>query len=174
VGAERIAAALRRLTADPRLNYHGKTPCKVLRDRGKNRLDVQPDDDRLPPMANIPLRTFAPGVTLEVKAGARVQLAFEDGDPARPVLELFETGSIRRLIVPADLEIVLGGQAGALEVVRRTDPVEVTIYVAPSLLGKISAGPSVEPQPIGPPLPFVPVTVGGTNTGGSRKVKASS
>jgi hypothetical protein len=173
VGADRVAKALVRLTKSPKLDYLGLTPCEVLEDHGDNLFSLQPDDRKLPPFVRIPLRTFAPGIRLEVEPGARAQVGFENGDPGKPVVLMFEAGAIKRLHLPAELEIVLGNLSAAVPVARVGDEIKVVLYIAPSLAGKISTIPSVEPQPIGPPLPYVPLEVTGVITEGSSLVKAS-
>lgn len=172
VGSSDHIAALERMTKDTRLDYALKYPCKILKDHGDNHFDVKPDDNSLPALTRVPWRAFAPAVLLEVNANTRAELEFENGDSSKPVLTEFEAGGIKNLTVPASVSLKLGGSSAVLGVVRTNDQVDVTIYVAPSLLGKLSAIPSLEPQPIGPPLPFIPMTFTGVNTGGSSIVKA--
>jgi hypothetical protein len=165
-------SALERLTEDARLVYALSYPCRILKDHGNNRFDVQPDDDSLPTLTRVPWRAFAPGVLLEVLPNTRAVLRFMEGDSSQPALLEFETGGIKNIVLPAQSNLKLGGSSALLGVVRTNDQVDVTIFVAPSLLGKLSATPSLEPQPVGPPLPFVPITVQGVNIGGSSIVKA--
>lgn len=48
--------------AVPGIDYMGLYRARVLKQHASlNRVDVQPEDPRLPPMANIPLRVGAPG-----------------------------------------------------------------------------------------------------------------
>lgn len=165
-------AALEQMTRDTRLDYALLYPCRILKDYGDNHFDLKPDDTSLPALTRVPWRAFAPSVKLEVQPNARALLGFEAGDSSKPILLEFAAGAIKNLTIPASSNLKLGGTGAVLGVVRTNDQVDVTIYVAPSILSKISAIPSLEPQPIGPPLPFVPITVTGVNIGGSSVVKA--
>lgn len=172
VGSSDHIAALERMTKDTRLDYALKYPCKILKDHGDNHFDVKPDDNSLPALTRVPWRAFAPSVLLEINPNTRAELEFENGDSSKPVLTEFGAGGIKNLTLPADASLKLGGSSAMLGVVRTNDQVEITLYLAPSLVGKISTTPSVEPQPVGPPLPFIPMTITGVNIGGSSIVKA--
>jgi hypothetical protein len=75
---------------------------------GDRSLQVFPDDGAVPPMTSVPLRTGIPGLDVEVNQGARVLLAFEEGDPRRPVaLPAFDRDltALRALHITAKTEV---------------------------------------------------------------------
>lgn len=77
------------------------------------RLDILMDDERLPPLTNVPYRVPYPGCSMIIVAGARVQVDFEDGDPRRPAARLYEPGDGAK-------EVVLTGdtvKSGTLRIV---------------------------------------------------------
>ena len=72
-----------------RLDYQALYPGTVLKDWGTLKVDVKPDvpvvASALPDLVEIPLRVSFPGlVSVKLKAGARVLLGFEQGDPSKP------------------------------------------------------------------------------------------
>lgn len=79
----------------PRLDRLALYPARVVaQSADKTRLDLQPDDVRIPPCAGVPIRHGLPGVTVTVTAGARVLLGYAGGDPAQPYAALWEAGSV--------------------------------------------------------------------------------
>lgn len=103
-------------------------PARVVQQNGDLTLELVLDDPIAPGLSNVPLRTFVPGVTVKVAAGARVGVMFEGGDPQRPVAVLFEQdhGSLLELHITATTavkvdapQVVLNG--GLLPVARMTD-----------------------------------------------------
>lgn len=64
--------------------------------RSNGTWDVQLDEKRLPPMAGVRPRVFAPGAKIVPPLGSRVDVSFEQADPRYPVAELFEPGSATR------------------------------------------------------------------------------
>lgn len=84
-------------------------PSRVVSQAAEDRsLQVLPDDGAVPPMTSVPLRTGIPGLDVEVNPGARVLLAFEEGDPRRPVaLPAFDRDAtaLRALHITAETEI---------------------------------------------------------------------
>ena len=87
--AEAIEAIVGRLTA--RVDYLALYPCRVLQQRDDGTLDLVPDSPRVPSCQRVPVRTLR-GLSVEVAAGARVLLGYEEGDPAKPYASLWEPG----------------------------------------------------------------------------------
>jgi hypothetical protein len=85
-----------------RLDYLALYPAEVLKDHGDNHVDVRPDDVRMSDLVRVPMETFLPGATVEVETGARVLLGFAGGDPAKPRARLWESGSLKRVVIVAD------------------------------------------------------------------------
>lgn len=101
--SKRLNMALKRLTADPRAPFWAVYPCKVLKDHGDMRLDLEPDNPKLPKLVRVPIRTFLPGVTaLKVRVGSRVLLGFEGADPTKPVCYLWQSGAVQELELVSD------------------------------------------------------------------------
>ena len=147
----RFRNAIRALAGIPSVDYSALYPAKVLANKSGNRADVRADDDRIGALSNISVKQFAPDITLEIAAGARCLLGFAEGDPSKPFAIAFDlAGSFTRL------EIGSGGADSA----RKGDSVQVTIPPGTVL---IPGGPgSGNPAPI---------TLNGTITSGSTKVK---
>lgn len=110
---ERTAHAIKRLAGTGRLDYHAWYGAKVLKDYGDGHLDLEPDDDRIPLLTRTPIRTFLPGVTVEVTPEARVMIGFDGASPAKPFATLFESGSLKslRIETTADLVLEVAGKA---------------------------------------------------------------
>lgn len=70
--------------------FHRLYEARVIEQNGDDSLNVMLDDDSLPHMTEVPLRTFAPGISVRVAAGARVQIAFEGGNPSKPAAMLWQ------------------------------------------------------------------------------------
>jgi hypothetical protein len=149
---------------------HPGTVIKVQESVGAVTVDVRPDNSRLPELIDIPIRTFTPNAKITVGKDARVLIAFEGGQRDQPVCVAWGAGNLEELTIPANT-INLGGENGKA-VARVDDTTTCTLYLAPSVVGKISATPSAEPQPFGPPLPFTPFTFETTINSGSSKVNS--
>jgi hypothetical protein len=122
-------------------------PGKVNQQDDDGTLQITPDDPTLPALTKVPIRTFLPGATIKVDSDCRVLVAFEGGDPARPVAMLFEgdASKLKELIVQtadgAKVTLKQGGSVdvtpgsgqdltfngGDAEVGRVGDQVEITI-----------------------------------------------
>lgn len=104
--------------------YHALYPCTVESQDGNGLLDLTPDDEAIrgTGLGEVPIRHGLPGFTVKVKAGARVLLGFEAGDPKRPYAALWEPGSVE--------EIIFDG--GDKPVARSFDT--ASVFFPPSLL----------------------------------------
>jgi hypothetical protein len=89
-----------------RLDYLAPVLCKVVAIDGAGRLEVKPDDARRPPMTRVPTRTL-PGLSWTPKAGGKVLVCFEGGDPRKPYASLWETGDIDALTLGAASKVEL-------------------------------------------------------------------
>ena len=90
---DRLKAAFLALArgADSFLDYRALYRARVTGQTGST-VDVAPVDERLPVMSKIPLRTGAPGLSFEVKAGAYVLIGFDNGRPDGAFACLFDYG----------------------------------------------------------------------------------
>lgn len=93
----RLTAALDGMVrrATRRMDYHAVYPGRVVQQRADGTLDVLADSPDVQLPRAIPYRTL-PGLALEVPAGTRVAVGFEQGDPARPYAGLWELGDVTR------------------------------------------------------------------------------
>jgi hypothetical protein len=84
--------------------YHALYWGRVVTQTADGSLEVQPDLPLLPPMTSVPIRSFAPNVTLRVTEGARVLVGFEDGAPSRPMAVLWQSdaGKLQALEIGAE------------------------------------------------------------------------
>jgi hypothetical protein len=63
-------------------------------------LDVTPEDKRISPEKNVPLRLGIPSMTIVVQPGAIVWLGFDGGDPRKPhCLPCWETAMVTKVII---------------------------------------------------------------------------
>ncbi len=93
-----------------RLDYLARYPATVKKQSANGTLHVKPDDERIPGLVDVPIRTGIPGAEIKVENGARVLLAFEGGRPDKPIADLWESGSIEELkIVPNGLPVARQG-----------------------------------------------------------------
>jgi hypothetical protein len=148
---------VRVLAGIPSVDYRALYPVKVLKSKPNNRADVRADDERIGALSNVNVWLSTPDTKIELEGGSRMLLGFAEGDPSKPYLIAFEQGSGGF----SSLEI---GSSG-LDCARKTDEVRVTI----------PPGTVMVPNPAGgPPIPNpVPITLNGTITGGSSKVKVA-
>jgi hypothetical protein len=82
-----------------RVDYLAHYPARVVSQSASGLLDLVPDDPRIPPCSGVPVRHGLPGVTVVVPAGERVTLAYEGGDPSKPVAVLWTSGTVTRIVV---------------------------------------------------------------------------
>lgn len=97
--------------SQPTIAYHGHYSAKVVvQSNDRKTVDLQPDDQRLPPMAKVPIKLGIPGATVVVGAGDSMLIGWENGDPQRAYASLFPTGDkMFTLSITAD-KIELGGE----------------------------------------------------------------
>lgn len=81
-------AVVRRITR--RLDFSGSYAATVVQQAaGGGNLDIRPEDPRRPSCQNVPYRTL-PGLMVEIPTGSRVSFTYEDADPRRPIVTLWE------------------------------------------------------------------------------------
>lgn len=113
---DRLKGALRALArgAIPETLYARVWRAKLKHQQSSLRVDVEPYDSRLPPMANVPLKVGGPGVEVKIAPGHDVAVGWEDARPDRPYCTLWTPGTAGtkplRVIHHAD-DLQLGGPA---------------------------------------------------------------
>lgn len=81
------------------LDYHGLYRATVVRCHADEQtLELKPDDPRLPPLTDVPMRHGLPGCKVDVPKGAPVLVGFEGGDPSAPYAGLWSAGSAMTLV----------------------------------------------------------------------------
>jgi len=135
----------------PRLVYLGKWPSVVVQQSADGLLELRPDDESMPPLVGVPIRLGIPGASVKVASGSRVLLGFEQGDPRKPVAELWDASTATELRLNGATIILNGGSAS---VARVGDSVSATpsmgVWIAgvssvlhlapPSDFGAVSSG----------------------------------
>lgn len=116
-----LAAFIRWVMRDTR--YHAQYPCTVERQADDGTLDLTPDDEAIRGggLQAVPIRHGLPGFRVKVKAGARLLLGFEAGDPARPYASLWEPGAVDEIAF----------DNGDRPIARDGDP--VTVFFPPTV-----------------------------------------
>lgn len=77
-----------------RIDYYGKYRAKVISQSADGKkLDLKPDDVRLPQMKDVPLRLGLPGLEVKVPPGGYVNVGWEGGDPRKRYCEAWDPGA---------------------------------------------------------------------------------
>lgn len=92
------------------IDYLGAFPCKAIVQNSDGTLELRPDDSRLPPYKNVPIRYGVPGVSATISPGGRVILEFTGGDPQKPIATVWESATVTLLTITST-QIKLGGSA---------------------------------------------------------------
>lgn len=146
-------AVVRRITR--RLDYTGCYSATVVQQRASGRLDLRPEDPRRPSCADVPYRTL-PGLTVEIPAGSLVSFTYENADPRRPVVVLWEPST------SAGRWTIYGGTHGAARsghAVRVTIPTGTVEVANPLYPGTPGAPPTIPNA--------APISLDGTITEGT-------
>ena len=129
-GGDRIKAYLLSFirAALPRIDYYALYRARVSsQSADKTRVGVVPDDARIPAVDDCPIRHGAPGmrVAVDIEAGAHVLLGWENGDPKKPYVALWERGATLTLLelggttplarLGDEITVTLGGLQTALD-----------------------------------------------------------
>jgi hypothetical protein len=141
-------------------------PGRVVSQNADGTLEVKPDSDRLPGLSRVRIKAGLPGVLVRVESGARVVVAFEEGDPRLPVATLWEETKL------TDLRV--GGERG---VARIADTVVVPVpsgyeFMATVLLGTPAANGVAKYENTKITITPAPKALTGTIVTGSMKLKA--
>jgi len=121
---DRLKGPLKKLArhADPLFFFRSLYRARVIGQSSDRRLvDVVPEDDRLPTMTSVPLRSGVPGMTVKLRLHdsfgtaipVTVLVGWENASPTRPFAALWEhmmaPDCIERISVPVHAIIEIGG-----------------------------------------------------------------
>lgn len=112
----KLAKFIRWVMRDTR--YLGTYPGLIQRQVGES-CDILPDSAKISGgkgLSNVPIRHGTPGVEILVAPGSRALLAFDNGDPDKPYVALWESSTL----------ITLKLAGGTLPIARVGDQVAVT------------------------------------------------
>lgn len=157
----------------PRLDPLALYPATVKAANDDGTVDVKPDSTRWGAgLSRVPVRGL-PGVVVKVKVGARVHLAFSEGDEAKPIAVLFDANSLETITVTASVKAVvkapaiyLADEAGAAPLARVGDLIEVAMPTLIPFAGTVGGLPATG-------LLTVTDTMQGYITSGSSKANSA-
>lgn len=132
-------------------------PAKIVAQNSDGTLELKPESESLPSVSRVPIRLGLPGCRVKVKAGGRVLLTFEEGDPRRPVATLWDTTALEEISIVATGKVKVTAQSVELKpngrpIACQGDMVRV-------------GGPILKPTNVMFGAPGVPVQPGGGATG---------
>mgnify|MGYP000268297811 CR=1 FL=1 len=104
---ERLATAISQLVERGAAGlYVALYPALVLRDHGDHHVDVRPLNQRMPAMVRVPYCVPFPGARCRVKPGGVALVAFEEGDPSRPLVVAWERSELEFLRLEAGAAVI--------------------------------------------------------------------
>ncbi len=139
------------------IDYSRNYPCRVVAQNADGTLQLMPDDPIMKGrgLDKVPIRLGLPGMSVDVLSGARVMLAFDAGDPARPYAALWDADGNEHV------QRIDFGDAPQ-DAARKGDTVEVLLVPA-IFSGTVSGAPAT-----GVISWAAPKTVGAIVTGTNR------
>lgn len=138
----------------PRLDYFTTYRCKVVKQSADlSKVDLLPDDARIPAPSDVPIKWGFPGLKAQILAGSYMNLGWDDGNPKKRYAMLCETGATVTKVVIDASQIYLAGEGGAKRIALEDHT--HTFQVNP--------GPS----------PAITITTNPPTTGLTTKTKAS-
>lgn len=140
--------------------YLGQYTAVVQRQAADGTLDLLPDDARLRGngLSGVPIRHGLPGVEVEVPAGVRVLLGFDNGNPQSPFASLWHSGQVTAVRIGGAKAVAL-----AEEVSARLDRIQAAFdshVHATAALGAPSPpipNPATIPPVVPPVIPIGPL-----------------
>jgi len=104
---ERLTAAISQLVERRASGLYGVLySAIVLRDHGDHHVDVQPLNQNMPAMVRVPYCVPFPGARCRVKPGGVALVAFEEGDPSRPLVVAWERSELEFLRLEAGAAVI--------------------------------------------------------------------
>lgn len=132
----------------PDLLYRASYGGRVVLQRGANSFDFEPDDQRVPSMSGIPIKLPCPGfsLTLDPSQSPRATLMFDNADPSKPELHLWEAPGLAAAVVTAEEKLSfaapsvnLGADPAADQVIKGTSRTAAETPFLESLFAALTA-----------------------------------
>jgi hypothetical protein len=136
----------------PGIDYQARYFARVDAQRSATRVDVTPEDPRMPKMANVLLMTGTPGAgALFNAAGARVLVGWSGGDPEKPYAEAFDQGEtvVRHWQKAARVELGANGASDPVTKSQELISILTDLFTQLSLLTVTCTAPG---SPSSPPI----------------------
>lgn len=102
-----------------RIDYLALYPCRVIKQNSDGTLDLIADDPRVGAPTLVPIRYGVPGIKATVPVGSRCYLGFGGGDPSKPIVVDWESGTSLTIVV-SSASIKLGGSGSTEALVKGT------------------------------------------------------
>lgn len=133
-----------------RTDYHAQYVARVVTQDSNGLLSVVPDNNRVPPMTEVPIRYGVPGVSAKVESGARVLIGFEGGDRRRPIATVWESAALTELRIISKAKVTVespdvsisDGISAAAPVARVGDPIDV-VFDATAVAAAVASGTGI-------------------------------
>lgn len=121
--SDRVLGPLRSIIrgATARTDFFVLYSAVVNSDNGDETCDLTPEDSRLPSMSKIPKMYGLPGITSTISSGTKVLLCFQNGDPSKPVIVLFGTGTPTKVTLAPSAELDLVGNSDAVALASKVN-----------------------------------------------------
>ena len=143
---------------DPKIDYMRMYPSRVVKQTSDGTLEIIPDAEKMrgTGLTRVPIRHGIPGLRVQVPAGGKVLLFFENGDPKAPAIALWpDTSSVRSMELTCSSKLTITAPTvevhGDLNVTGEVVAKSSTTAVALSAHQHGSAtGPVTTPIPTAP------------------------
>jgi hypothetical protein len=123
-GPKALARFIRWVMRD--VTYLGTYPATVMAQVGET-CDVRTDSDKIGKQggfSGLPLRHGLPGTSVQVAPGARILVAFDNGDPEKPYVALWENATALSLVfVNGTMPVARVGDQVAIQATAGSYPV---------------------------------------------------
>lgn len=132
----------------PDLPYRASYGGRVVVQRGANSFDFEPDDPRVPSMSGIPIKLPFPGFSLQldVAENPRATLMFDNADPSKPELHVWEAPGLLSVDITAQEKasvvapaVNLGADPAIEQVIKGTTRLAEEVPMLEALFAALTA-----------------------------------
>ena len=121
------------------IDYFGQYTCKVISQSSDYlKVDIQPQDNRVPGINSVPIFIGVPGITAQIQPGAICILSFQGGNPSLPFVYGFSNEDVLSLTITASTTVNIGGSGG--DNVATKQDITALITAIGSSLTSVSGG----------------------------------